>query len=66
MSEDRGWVAASLLLVFAVLVGTAIWIAGNTNGAAMVRSRAIEAGVAEWRVDPKTGATQFVFKGAKK
>ena len=39
---------------------------GGMFGQSFCRQDAIEAGVAEWQVDPKTGATEFVFKGAKK
>ncbi len=45
-----------LILVPLAVIGT---VAGGAKG---VQQQAIEAGVAEWQVDPKTGETSFVWR----
>ena len=67
MRDALGCLAACVgigIIAFAVFsIG---WWHGRDYYRNQMRKDAIEAGVAEWRVDPKTGATEFVFKGATK
>lgn len=49
---------ASALVVFA-------GVAGRNNGTNTQKRFAIEAGVAEYTIDPKTGETSFVYKTCK-
>lgn len=49
-----------LVFVFGVGVICGVLL-GQCDGKNKMRNRAIEAGVAEWRVDSKTGETEFVW-----
>ena len=63
-TRDAINLAGAVALLIGVAVGTAV---GATLGwrvtTAEMRREAVEAGVAEWVVDPKTGATTFQYKG---
>lgn len=50
------------IVVCIVLVIVPIGFIASYNGASMVRKEAIEAGAAEYRVDPKTVVTEFHWK----
>jgi len=50
-------------LALAFLVGAAVGgCGGSIKTMDKARNTAVEAGVGEWQVDPKTGATTFVYK----
>jgi hypothetical protein len=51
-------IPALLLVVLGFLIGAAV---GSCRCGTGWQEAATEAGVAEWRVDPKTGATEFVW-----
>lgn len=51
------------ILVVAVLFS--LFVGGCCAGNSIQRSIAVEAGAAEWRVDPKTGETRFVYLSPK-
>jgi len=51
---------AEVLITLAMPV-LLLFVLGFLIGAAGWQESAIEAGVAEWRVDPKTGETEFVW-----
>lgn len=56
----------ALVYVFAAFIIFGLGLAsGCEGGRGMVRRAAIEHGVAEWTVDPRTGATKFEWKGSK-
>jgi hypothetical protein len=46
------------MFVAGIVLGVIVGYAAATNG---IRGRAIEANVAEWQIDPKTGAKEFVW-----
>lgn len=54
-----GAVALLIGVVIGVAVGATLGWRVTTNE---MRREAVEAGVAEWVVDPKTGATTFQYK----
>ena len=58
-NDDKVGCWAAVVLAASSL---AMFIGGFTVGQLKIRQEAIEAGVAEWQVDPKTGSTRFVFK----
>jgi hypothetical protein len=44
------------------VVGKPLWFTqGQAQGQAQMRQEAIDAGVGQWVVDPKTGITEFRF-----
>lgn len=61
MNSDMTWGEFCFLLIFLIF----FWIVGFSSGAHLAekstRREAIEAGVARYEVDAKTGKTQFVF-----
>lgn len=61
MSEDfetkREWAMTGAALLLALATAGAIW----TTTVMCMEKRAIEANVAEWRIDPKTGASEFAY-----
>lgn len=61
MSRDEWFGLASLVLMTAsiVLIWWAFWITGSEDGRDAVRASAIEAGVAHWTIDAKTGQRKF-------
>jgi hypothetical protein len=61
----RDWDAALMILVlmvFAVVVFAAGWRYGGIYKEGRTQDSAIEAGVGEWRIDPKTGEKSFTWK----
>lgn len=61
MDFEDGAIIVSILAVLAALV----FYFGIIAGRDYVRSKAIEANVAEWVVDSKTGETEFKWKEAQ-
>lgn len=69
--EDRlGCLGVVILVGLIVSIGVAIcgeaFEKGRQQATAEFRAEAVKAGVAEWRVDPKTGETRFVFGGRER
>ena len=62
--EDRILILAILLT--AVAGGGAGYLTGEYRQGNLLRRDAIEAGVGQWRADPVTGKTYFVFTQPKK
>lgn len=58
MKDDDNKLLA-IILVLGILLGVSIGVA-TANWCA--RRKAIDAGVAEWTIDAKTGETHFVYK----
>ena len=60
MKELKGWVLALVICLF-------VWFAGALTGILLgtdnIRTEAIEHGVAEWRIDSKTGVISFHWLG---
>lgn len=64
--KDGWFVSVLVFSIFTFAIGLAIGLQGGDGiGAGRVSRQAIEAGVAEYVVDGKTGETRFVFKGGK-
>lgn len=59
MSETKWCV---VVIILAAAVAGLIFYIGAASGIDLCRKRAIEAGVAEYVADPKTGAVSFVYK----
>ncbi len=65
MSRDS-FAMLALFFVFFFVMGAAVGCAiGDAVQTTMGREAAIEAGVAEYTIDPKTGETSFVYKTCK-
>jgi hypothetical protein len=64
---DKTAFVVAFLLVVCVVIGAACgFSSGRECGSRMLRQEAIDHGCAEWRVDPKTGATEFVWLKAER
>jgi hypothetical protein len=66
--ESRWVVKDGHVVIFILVASALIVFAGETGvrrGANTQKSLAIEAGVAEYTIDPKTGETSFVYKTCK-
>ena len=64
----KDWHLVVFVLVAAALAAALVVFAGESgirNGANTQKRLAIEAGVAEYTIDPKTGETSFVYKTCK-
>lgn len=61
MNSDSFFWGAFLSLILCGIVGTYLCIQANFHGQRIQQRAAIEAGVAEWRIDPKTGESRFEF-----
>ena len=60
MNDEGGMISIvfTVGLVIGMLVGISMTVLIETKG---WRRRAIENNAAEWRIDPKTGASEFVW-----
>lgn len=66
--EQAAFGVGAFLAIAGMFVGAAIHVTfyGETDaGIRETQASAIEAGAAEWRIDPKTGEKQFTWLGAK-
>lgn len=57
--EDRIALGVFFSMIAALLIGGMV---GFYSGIHAERKKSVEAGVGEWRVDPKTGETEFRYK----
>lgn len=65
MNDDERFsalIVLSIMLTLVIISG----IVGVISGKSSMRTEAIEAGAAEWRIDPQTGVAEFHWIGSEK